>query len=43
MKLTSNTIPNHSPIKVGTLNAIFNEVSSHHKISKEDLLKKLFN
>jgi predicted RNA binding protein YcfA (HicA-like mRNA interferase family) len=36
------TVPNHSPIKIGTMNNILNDVSSALEISKEELLK-LFN
>lgn len=32
------TIPNHNPIKLGTLNAILNEISNHLNISKENIL-----
>jgi predicted RNA binding protein YcfA (HicA-like mRNA interferase family) len=32
------TIPNHDPIKLGTLNAILNEISNHLSISKENIL-----
>ncbi len=32
------TIPNHDPIKLGTLNAILNEISNHLNISKENIL-----
>jgi predicted RNA binding protein YcfA (HicA-like mRNA interferase family) len=35
------TIPNHSSIKLGTLNAIINEVSRHLKIDKQELLNYL--
>lgn len=35
------TIPNHSPIKIGTLNSIITDVSSRLKISKEDLITYL--
>ncbi|GAB1350668.1 hypothetical protein MASR1M107_28830 [Ignavibacteriales bacterium] len=35
------TIPNHSPIKIGTLNSIITDVSSRLKISKEDLIAYL--
>lgn len=35
------TIPNHDPIKLGTLNAILSDVSDHLKISKEELINKL--
>ena len=36
------TIPNHSPIKVGTLSAILNDIAEHFKISKENLVDQLF-
>ena len=35
------TIPNHDPIKIGTLSAILNDVSEHLKMKKEELLKML--
>lgn len=35
------TIPHHNPLKVGTLNAILVEVSSHLGISKESLIDRL--
>ncbi len=35
------TIPNHNPIKIGTLNSILKDVAEHFKISKEELLKRL--
>jgi predicted RNA binding protein YcfA (HicA-like mRNA interferase family) len=36
------TIPNHNPIKIGTLNSILNDISEHLKLSKQDLVDKLF-
>lgn len=36
------TIPNHSPIKIGTLSAILNDIASHLHITKEELVKELF-
>ncbi|MDQ7794789.1 MAG: type II toxin-antitoxin system HicA family toxin [bacterium] len=36
------TIPNHDPLKVGTLSAILNDVSAHLKLSKEGLVRELF-
>jgi predicted RNA binding protein YcfA (HicA-like mRNA interferase family) len=36
------TIPNHSPIKIGTLSAILNEVATHFQMSKDELIKLLF-
>lgn len=35
------TIPNHDPIKLGTLMAIINDVSEQLKISREDIINKL--
>jgi predicted RNA binding protein YcfA (HicA-like mRNA interferase family) len=35
------TIPNHNPIKIGTLNHILNDVSAQLKISKKVLIDKL--
>lgn len=36
------TIPNHSPIKLGTLNAILAEIAMHLRIDKSTLVAKLF-
>ncbi|NWG27817.1 MAG: type II toxin-antitoxin system HicA family toxin [Ignavibacteriaceae bacterium] len=36
------TIPNHNPIKIGTLNNILKEISNTMSLSKDQLLKKLF-
>ena len=36
------TIPAHSPLKLGTLAAILTEISIHFKITKEELVQKLF-
>lgn len=37
------TIPNHDPLKLGTLNSIINDVSAQLNISKKELLNKLFD
>ena len=37
------TIPNHSPLKTGTLNAILKDISAHFKISRDNLLQQLFD
>jgi predicted RNA binding protein YcfA (HicA-like mRNA interferase family) len=37
------TIPNHSPIKIGTLNNIIKEISEKLDITKDDLIIQLFN
>jgi predicted RNA binding protein YcfA (HicA-like mRNA interferase family) len=36
------TIPNHNPIKIGTLNSILKEISNQLSITKDELIKKLF-
>ena len=33
------TIPNHQPLKQGTLSSIIKEVTTHNNIEKEDVLK----
>ena len=35
------TIPNHSPIKVGTLARILQNIAKHHNVTVEDLLSQL--
>jgi len=35
-------IPNHNPIKIGTLNGIVNQVAIHFNISKKEVFEKLF-
>ena len=35
------TVPNHNPIKVGTLAAILKAVAAHHKLTIEELLAQL--
>ena len=36
-------IPNHNPIKVGTLNSIISSVATHFDLSKDEVIKKLFH
>ena len=36
------TVPAHSPLKIGTLNAILRDIAEAHGMSKSDLIKKLF-
>jgi predicted RNA binding protein YcfA (HicA-like mRNA interferase family) len=35
------TVPNHDPIKVGTLHSILKEISTQHNLSVEQLLHEL--
>ena len=37
------TIPAHDPLKVGTLAAILAVVAAHHKLSRDELLARLFS
>jgi len=36
------TVPYHDPLKIGTLSAILSDIAAHFKISKEELINKLF-
>ena len=35
------TVPNHDPIKVGTLHSILKDLAAHHHVSVDDLLREL--
>jgi predicted RNA binding protein YcfA (HicA-like mRNA interferase family) len=35
------TLPNHNPMKLGTLTGILKAVATHHLLSLEDLVKRL--
>lgn len=36
------TIPNHDPVRLGTLNGILNDVAEHLKLSRDEVLLRLF-
>ena len=36
------TVPNHKPLKAGTLSAIIADIAAHLQISKEEFIKILF-
>ena len=36
------TVPAHDPLKVGTLSGIVADIAGHLKISRDELLQKLF-
>ena len=36
------TIPAHNPLKIGTLAATFNDTESRFKLTRDELLKRLF-
>ncbi|MFH1026945.1 MAG: type II toxin-antitoxin system HicA family toxin [Pseudomonadota bacterium] len=37
------SIPAHTPLKIGTLAAILSDIESHHKLTRDELLKRLFS
>ena len=37
------TVPNHDPIKVGTLNSILKDVAAHANLSRDELLDRVFS
>lgn len=37
------TIPNHRPLRIGTLSAIITDVAAHFNKTKEQLLQELFS
>ena len=37
------TIPAHNPLKIGTLVSIFSDIQSHHRLSREELIKLLYS
>ena len=36
-------VPNHDPVKIGTLNGILSEVARHFGITKENVARMLFD
>jgi predicted RNA binding protein YcfA (HicA-like mRNA interferase family) len=36
------TIPNHNPIKIGTLSSILSGIAIHFNLTKQELLDKIF-
>lgn len=37
------TVPNHNPLRVGTLSGILTEVAMHFGLTKEELTRQLFS
>ena len=37
------TVPDHSPLKIGTLHAILADVAAHRRIDKAALIEQLFS
>ena len=36
------TIPNHKPIKIGTLSGILHNIAEHFDMTKEELMEQIF-
>lgn len=36
------TIPNHNPLKIGTLSSILSDIAAHFNLSKDQLITELF-
>jgi predicted RNA binding protein YcfA (HicA-like mRNA interferase family) len=36
------TIPNHDPLKIGTLSAILSDIAVHFNMSKEQIIQAIF-
>ena len=36
------TIPNHNPLKIGTLSSILTDIANHFNLSKDQLIMELF-
>jgi predicted RNA binding protein YcfA (HicA-like mRNA interferase family) len=36
------TVPNHDPLRIGTLNAILADVAHHHGVTKQEVVDNLF-
>lgn len=36
------TIPNHDPLRLGTLNSILGDLAAQHKMTRDELLQRLF-
>jgi len=36
------TIPDHAELRIGTLAAILDEVAMHHRLSRTEVLRRLF-
>lgn len=37
------TVPRSNPLRIGTLAAILRDVATHHSISRDELLKRIFD
>ncbi len=37
------TVPNHDPLRIGTLNGVLRDAADHFGITKDELIEELFN
>jgi hypothetical protein len=37
------TVPDHSPLRIGTLSAILSDIAAHFQISREEVIRGIFN
>ena len=37
------TIPDHKPLRIGTLSAILNDVANYLNMSKDEIIREIFN
>jgi len=37
------TIPDHAPVKIGTLNQILRDIATHHGLTRDEVLAELFS
>ncbi|TVQ06771.1 MAG: type II toxin-antitoxin system HicA family toxin [Leptolyngbya sp. DLM2.Bin27] len=37
------TVPNHSPIKIGTLNAVLRAVAEHFELERNEVISQIFS
>ncbi len=37
------SVPNHKPLKVGTLNALFNDIADHLELDKQTVTERLLS
>ena len=35
------TVPKHNPLKIGTFKSILDDIAAHHKITRDQLLRRL--
>lgn len=37
------TVPNHNPLRLGTLAAIIADVATHHRLDRDEVMRTLFD